>query len=55
MLEVETANLVKHVIKRNQPQIRQTVYHMPFANRNKVDNVVLEMLSLDVIQPSQSP
>ena len=53
--ELGTTSLVKHVIKTDHPPIRQPVRRMPFALRNKVDNMVQEMLTQDVIQPSQSP
>ena len=45
---------MKHVINTDHPPIRQPVRRMPFALRNKVDNMVQEMLTQDVIQPSQS-
>ena len=53
--ELGTTSLVKHVINTDHPPIRQPVHRMPFAFRNKVDNMVQEMLTQDVIQPSKSP
>ena len=53
--ELGTTSSVKHVINTDHPPIRQPVRHMPFALRNKVDNMVQEMLTQNVIQPSQSP
>ena len=54
--ELGTTSLVKHVIDtRNHPPVRQSVRCTPFALRNKVDGMVQEMLTQEVIQPSQSP
>ena len=54
--EVGTTGLVKHVIDTgNHPPVRQPVCHTPFALRNKVDEMVQDMLTQEVIQPSQSP
>ena len=54
--ELGSTNLVKHVINtRDNPPVRQPVHCTPFALRNKVDEMVQEMLAQGVIQPSQSP
>ena len=54
--ELGTTSLVKHVIDTGgHPPVRQPVRRTPFALRNKVDEMVQEMLAQDVIQPSQSP
>ena len=54
--ELGTTSLVKHVINtRDHPPVKQPVRRTPFALRNKVDEMVQEMLAQDVIQPSQSP
>ena len=47
---------MKHVINTGDyPPVRQPVHHTPFALKNKVDEIVQEMLTHGVIQPSQSP
>ena len=43
--ELETTNLVKHVVNTDHLQIRQLVHRMLFALRNKVDDIVQEMLT----------
>ena len=54
--ELGRTSLVKHVINTgDHPLVRQPVRHTPFALRNKVDEMVQEMLTQGVIQPSQSP
>ena len=54
--ELGSTNLVKHVINTgDNPPVRQPVRCTPFALRNKVDEMVQEMLARVVIQPSQSP
>ena len=54
--ELGRTSLVKHVINTgDHPPIRQPVRRTPFALRNEVDEMVQEMLTQGVIQPSQSP
>ena len=54
--ELGRTSLVKHVINTgDHPPVRQPVRRTPFALRNKVDEMVQEMLTQGVIQPSQSP
>ena len=54
--ELGTTSLVRHVINTgNHPPVRQPLRHTPFALRNKVDEMVQEMLAQEVVQPSQSP
>ena len=54
--ELGTTSLVKHVINTgDHSPVRQPVRRTPFALRNKVDEMVQEMLVQEVIQPSQSP
>ena len=47
---------MKHVINiGDHPPVRQPVRGTLFALRNNVDEMVKEMLTQTVIQPSQSP
>ena len=54
--ELGATSLVKHVTDTgNHPSIRQPVCRTPFAIQNIVDEMVQDMLTKEVIQPSQSP
>ena len=54
--ESGSTNIITHSINTgDHPPIRQPVRHTPFALRQRVDDLVQEMLNQGVIQPSQSP
>lgn len=54
--ELGSTDRVKHTIRTgDHPPIRQPARRIPFALREKVENMVGEMLEQGVIQPSQSP
>ena len=54
--ELGTTQLVTHSIDTGQHKpIKQQVRRMPFALRKKVEELVEEMLSQEVIEPSGSP
>ena len=54
--ELGTTNVVKHSINTgDHPPIKQPLRRTPFALRAKVDELVRDMLSQGVIEPSQSP
>lgn len=54
--ELGSTDWVKHTIRTgDHPPIQQPPRCIPFALREKVENMVGEMLEQGVIQPSQSP
>ena len=54
--ELGTTNIVTHIIDTgNHAPIRQPMRHIPFSLRNQVDQLVSDVLSEGVIQPSSSP
>ena len=54
--ELGPTNIITHSIDTgDHPPIRQPVRRTPFALRQRVDDLVQEMLNQGVIQPSQSP
>ena len=53
--ELGITTIIEHSINTgDQPPIRQPVRRMPFALRSKVDELVSDMLSQGVIEPSTS-
>ena len=54
--EFGSTNIITHSIDTgDHPPIRQPVRRTPFALRQRVDDLVHEMLNQGVVQPSQSP
>ena len=54
--ELGSTDLVQHVINTGDSQpVRQPAQHIPFALREKVDEMVDEMLEQGIIHPSKSP
>jgi len=54
--ELGCSNLVQHVIDTGDSKpIKQQPYRTPFIQREKIANLIQDMQSLGIIQPSSSP